>query len=203
MIVIDILLLILNFIFNRKGNKKKMIWSFIMSLVVIGVGTGLTFIGSLSFNMLKENENMLTTQTIEYEMKDDIILYPYMYDEIEFIEADNNSVKVDIEINKYFKVSNFKENDNIVSIWVDCNEPIKLLKDIIHNINNKKIVPVNGAISKIKVYTTKSNINKIKDNYLDFKTRFDNREEEIRAYQETITRLEEENARLKDGIDEE
>ena len=76
-ITIIVLLLILNFIFNRKSDKKKIIWSFIISLIVFGIGCGLVFIGSLNFDVLVDNTKMLKVQTTEHEMKDGLFVSSY------------------------------------------------------------------------------------------------------------------------------
>ena len=36
---------------NRKNDKKKMIWSFVISLIMIGIGSGLVLVGALDFHL--------------------------------------------------------------------------------------------------------------------------------------------------------
>ena len=112
-------LLILNFVFNRTNDKKKMIWSFIVSLITFGIGCGLIFIGTLSFNVSYDSEYMLKTVTKEYDMKEDLLLYQNNYYEIEYIETlKNNWDKYILQIKKieenhsYENELNKLENEN-------------------------------------------------------------------------------------------
>ena len=48
-ICVIITLLFLNFVFDRKNDKKKIIWSLIISLVAFGIGCGMTCLGFMDF----------------------------------------------------------------------------------------------------------------------------------------------------------
>ncbi len=189
-IIIIVLLTILNFVFNRKNDKKKMIWSFIISLVVFGCGIGLIFIGTLKFEILDNDRAMLKKETIEYEMQEDTF-FNFYYDDIKYVEADIDNIKVEYEINKFCELHSSGENSNHgIDTFVYCPNPIKLAKEFIRNINNKQIVPINNEISNITVYASKENIEKLKinrDNYYNLQKE---REDEISYYQERINSLE-------------
>lgn len=60
----------LNFVFNRKNDKKKIIWGSIFSLITLGISCGLIFVGTLNFEVILNDETMLETRQIEYEMND-------------------------------------------------------------------------------------------------------------------------------------
>lgn len=196
---IVILLLIINFVFNRKNNKKKMIWTFIISLITFGIGCGLTFIGTLSFDVSYDNESMLKPVTKEYEMKEDLTILNN-YREIEYVETEDKNIKIEYQINKYCEIDVNNYNNTILS-WSYCENPMEIAKEYIKNINNKKIIPINGTIEKMTVYTNKTNIETLKNN---LKKHMDDSEntERINEYEEQINELEIENEELKLEIEE-
>ena len=196
---IVILLLILNFVFNRKSDKKKMIWSFIISLITLGIGCGLIFIGTLSFDISYDSEYMLKTVTKEYDMKEDLII-TNNYGEIEYIETEDKNIKIDYQINKYCDIYDNNYNNNIV-VWPDCENPINIAKEYIKNINDKRIIPINNTIEKMTVYTNKSNIETLKNNWNNHINEME-KNREINSYEEQISNLKEENRELKQEIED-
>ena len=194
---IVILLLVLNFVFNRKNDKKRMIWSFIVSLITFGVGCGLIFIGTLSFDLLSDKENMLKTVSREYEMKDDLII-TNNYGEVEYIETEDNNIKIDYQINRYCDIED--SNNNIVA-WSYCDNPINIAKEFIKNLNDKKIIPINNSIEKMTVYTNKSNIEKLKNNFNNYMNKLED-SRIVSSYEERINELKNENNELKQEIED-
>jgi transcriptional regulator with XRE-family HTH domain len=157
-ITILILLITLNFIFNRKNEKKKIIWGFILSVIILGIGIGLTLLGALNFEILEENETMEKIETREFKMNDN--LYIDNRNNIEFIETDIEDIKVEYTINKYCKIEDYEE----IEPYIYCNNYNKMIKEFIKNMNNKKIIPITSNAKKIKIYTTKENFEKLKNN---------------------------------------
>ena len=204
-IAIIILLILLNFIFNRKNNKKMMIYSFVISLIMIGIGCGLVFTGSINFNVTEFNEGMIKNVTKEYQMQDDLVVFPYTnHDKVEFIESNNENIKVDYYINKYCQIEDVydKENNhNIVNGWIYCNNPIEIARDFIRNANEKRIVPINTDIEKIIIYTNKANIEKLKMNILVYEEDFEKSINERNRLEKEIDDLEQENERLQERIE--
>ncbi len=163
-IITIVLLIILNFVFDRKNNKKKIIWSFIVSLAFFGCGIGLILIGTLNFNIMNNNESMLKTVTFEYDMNEDTFFN--LYDSyIEYVETDIDNIRVDYKINKYCELYNDEDERYSTGIqaWTYCSNPLKLIKEFIKNINNKKIIPIDSEV-KVIVYASKDNIEKLKSN---------------------------------------
>ena len=196
-----ILLLLINFIFNRRNDKKKMIWSFILSLVLLGMGIGLTFYGSLDFEVLEDDKTMLNTITKTYSMNDNFAIHNY-YSDINYIESDNSDIKVEYKINKLCAIEENITSNNGIYPYAECDNPFKIAKEYAKNINNKKLVPITNYIYEINVYTTKDNINKMKDNVqkiLDEQKAYD---EKRNTWEKTIDELEEENARLRAKLSE-
>ena len=153
-----ILLVILNFIFTRKNEKKKLIWSFILSLAILGSGLGLIFIGTLNFEILDYDNNMLKKEEIEFEMQDNI----FISNNVEYVESDINNIKLEYKINKFCKLEKYNHDD--IHIWAECSNPIKLTNEFIKNLNNKKIIFNNNLLQDIVVYASKENINRLKNN---------------------------------------
>lgn len=166
-ITIILILIIFNFVFNRKNDKKKMIWSFIISLIALGIGIGISFIGALNFEVLEDNSEMLKIETKEYEMQDNILFDLYPYKTIGYVESDIDNIKVEYEINKYCRVNDAK-NDKYIYAWSTCSNPLKLIREFINNFNNKKILSVNTEIKNIVIYASKENIEKLKNNFDDY-----------------------------------
>ena len=158
-ICVIITLLFLNFVFDRKNDKKKIIWSLIISLVAFGIGCGMTCLGFMDFEF-KEVKDL---KSIEMDMEED--LYIREFQNIEYIEEERDNIKLEFKINKGYNVSYHDENQYGVLLYTYCDSRFKVIKSFIDNLNNKKIINIEDSISDIKVYGNKSNINKIKDNY--------------------------------------
>ena len=164
---IVVILLSLNFIFNRKNDKKKMIWSFVISLIMIGIGSGLVLVGALDFEYIENDTDILKTEYIEIDMKDDLI-FGYHYPEVEYVESNNDNIKIEYTINEYCEINHSNLSDKVIHIWASCENPIKLVKEVISNFNEKKIVSINSQLKNIKIYTTKENIEILKKNYKNY-----------------------------------
>ena len=203
-ITIIILLLILNFVFNRKNDKKKMIWSFISSLIVLGIGCGIIFIGTISFDVIENDSSYLKTITKEYDMKNDLMMYPYSDYEVEYVIADNSNVKVEYSISKYCEINDhFNEtHDNTIMAWAYCENPLKLAREFIKNANEKKIVLIDNRIEKIVVYSNQKNIDTLKNNWTNHLKEIEIVEEKRNDYESRINELENENNKLQQKINE-
>lgn len=159
------ILFILNFVFSRKNDKKKMIWGVIISVILIGASVAFISIGSLSFNYIANDEKMLKIGTNEYEMNDRLYFSLFTSgNDYEYVESDNTNVKVEYTINKYCSVATGQSDDGGVQMWSECSEPIKMFNAFVENLNNKKIISLDGSVKSMKIYTTKENIEKLKKN---------------------------------------
>ena len=69
--------------------------------------------------------------------------------------------------------------------WSYCKNPTKIAREVIKDVNNKKIVPIDSDIIKIRVYTNKANIEKLKANR-------DKYFEDIKKHNDEINDLKEE-----------
>ena len=204
-ITIIILLLILNFVFNRKNDKKKMIWSFILSLIVFGMGCGMIFVGTISFDVTENNESLLKTITKEYEMKEDLLIYQHSGYDIEYVKTNNSNIKLEYSINKYCEIedNSNEEQDNIIMAWGNCKNPTKIAREFIKNVNEKKIVPISSRIEKVTVYTSQANIDKLKNNWANHLKNIEQETKKRNSYEEIeeiIDELEQQNQKLQQKV---
>ena len=85
--------------------------------------------------------------------------------DINYIEADNENIKLEAKLNKYCDLKyQIQSNPHGILIWSDCTKPMKIIKQFINNLNNKKIISLNNDIQDITIYASKENIAKIKNN---------------------------------------
>lgn len=195
-----ILLALINFIFNRKSNKKIMIYGFILSLIVFGLGLGLSFLGSLKFDVTGIDEGMLKTQSFEHNIAADTVFDTHYYD-VEYIESDINNVRVEYTVNKYCDVYEYTEEDNAISASVECKNPMKMVRAAVKNLGNKKIVSMSTNIEGMKIYTNKANIDLLKNNEVKRQQAIEERNNLLNEYEEEINKLEEENYQLREKVD--
>ena len=179
-LAIIIILIILNFVFNRKNDNKKIIWSIICSLILFGIGCGSIFIGTTSFDVIENDKSYLKTETKEYEMKDNLLIYPNSYYEIEYKKADNSNLKVEYSFNKYCKIEDHynEDNSNTITAWTYCDNPTKIVREVIKKANEKKIVIMDSSIEKVVVYTNQDNINTLKKNLNEYSKKLENNNEQ-------------------------
>ena len=109
---------------------------------------------------------------------------------------------VNIDINEITDKNNIMAN-------VNCNNIPEMTRDILKNINNKKLIPIDTDINEVTIYASKENIIKLKDNYKKYlkekEKELEEQEKEnerIINYEETINNLQEENDALKERIND-
>lgn len=185
---IILILLALNFVFNRKNDKKKIIWSFVVSLIMLGIGSGITILGTLNFEYIETDKDMLKTEYIEMEMRDDLA-FGVRYPAVEYIESNNDNIKIEYTLNKYCEINNSDISDPVIHLWATCNNPIKMAKEVINKFQHNKIVSVNPGLVNVKVYTTKENINILKNNYDNYTNDEVQIQNMINSYEKRINEL--------------
>ena len=168
-----ILLLILNFIFNRQNAKKNVIYSLIIAICLFGIGLGLSFAGSLDFK-IASNQELTKTQRQEIMMSDNKFFINV--DNIKYIEKDTDNILIEYKINKYCNLNKAEENGKIHLITY-CDNPFKITKEFLKNLNAKKVISINDEIYDIKVYANKENIETLKRNKQEYLRRQETLEE--------------------------
>ena len=188
-----IVLLLFNFIFNRKNNKKVIIWSSIISTIIVGISCGLIAIGAVNFDIEKYQEKRIT-QTLELEMDDNLYVDNYMdMNRVEFYEENRNNLRIEYDTYEGFELKYYITGYGNLHIYAEEKNPFQTLRRVINDINNKKFVAYYSPLyDTVRIYTSKENIEKIKNNYnnhYDFERQ---QEETIEEYEERIENLENE-----------
>jgi len=189
-IVINLLLIyiICSFLFNKKIKRNLSTLIFIISIIVLSIGIGLTLIGIKDFNIIDTNTKDFIKEEKVIAMNDNLLIDDYyFYLDIEYIENDSNEVKV---ICKHHK--NFNCEINVIDDRIYTNfysKDIKImdqLRQIINDINNKELIDYSNY--KIKVYTSKNNIDKLQSNIVNYINHQEEmeRQNEINYYQNLI-----------------
>lgn len=156
-----LLIVIINFIFNRKTNKKKMIYTFLISLLTFGISVSLVFTGLTKFNLVEDPS--FQTNTLEYEMTPDI--YIRSYNDIEYIEEDIPNIRIEYNYNDNFDVKATLKNDNKeIYVYTYCKDEMNYLRDILSEVNKKHIPNLNVRQYTIKIYANAENIELLKSN---------------------------------------
>ncbi|MDD2409486.1 MAG: helix-turn-helix transcriptional regulator [Bacilli bacterium] len=184
-----ILNMLYDFIFEHKSKKIRLALLFFLTLIICGVGIGITLIGISKFNIVSFDSNMIEEKTIK--MNDNLTLINH-YGDIQYIESEDNDVKIIIKNTKYNKIK-YDVNNDIYSfhVYYKKTDQFDILRDTITDINNKKIVLYDDC--DINVYTNRANINKISANLNEYyknkykhnyEKRVNHLLEEIETYQE-------------------
>ena len=168
-IYLVILNLIYNFLRSIKSKTKVMMFVFISSLILFGVGVGLTCLGILNFEYINENNNPNYIETTEIIKMSDNYYIEHMYN-VEFIESSNDDLKLVFVHPDFYSVECIISND---SIWFNDYDVdgIKIINRVIDDFNDRKIMEY--GYFKVKVYTNKDNFNKLKENRYNQYHRYD------------------------------
>lgn len=204
-----LLYIIYNLIFNKRINRFKTIIMFVMSIIIIGISIGIMILSIKDFNYIRDLESKYyLTDSMIVPMRDDILFSDY-YD-IEFIESDLfNDLNIICKHSKDYKFEINYIGDGSVhfSIYQDDSNLISYLRGIIKDFNNKIIV--DNSIYKIYIYTTKENIEKIRENrknaYESSQAIYDEieiLEDRINEYEEQVDNLNEKLQEKQDKVNE-
>ena len=143
---------------------------FIISIISIGIGVGLIMIGIKDFNYIDDIDSKYYIEDVQtLQMIDDLIIDDIYFERIEYVENDSNDVKIVCKHSKYYKCeinNQYKENIIYMHLYEDSSSLMEQLRHSIDNINNKEFV--NYSKSKVYVYTSKQNIEKLKENLKNY-----------------------------------
>ena len=157
-----ILQILYNFVVGKKNYKTRIAILLITSLILAGISIGMILIGATQFNIIEEN-NLEAEDTYNIEMTDNLLIGNPKKD-IEYIENDSDKVKIVVNYAKHYKTTLLNRNETIyIFTQTDNNNFIDMIRDFIKDINNKEIKNYNYN-NKITVYSSKSNIEKMKKN---------------------------------------
>lgn len=165
-----IALVLISFIFNQKNNKKLLAIIFIISLILTGMGLGLSFIGTLDLEILDSYKSELyNTKEIEIGMGEKLVIYS---DNPKYIVEDRKDIKIEYVINKYSNINQeITESNgfNIFNIYSNNTQEFKAIKEYLKYVNDKKIlVSFRSNISITKIYGSSKNIDILKNNIKEY-----------------------------------
>lgn len=179
---IEFIIVVINFLFNRKSSFKKLVWIFVTSLIGLGISSGLitTELANTEYIDDVPTEVKLSNITREVQMNGDILL-DYYYN-VNYVTDENLTDKVKINISYYDDFMDVFFDDNNLNIDLHVNSDGKTFKKILNllceNLSNKKLYNYNKLTdATITVYSSSKNIETIKSNI---------REEEIKRNEESM-----------------
>ena len=169
-----------NVIFNQKINYSKMFIVFITSIALIGIGIGVSFTALNSFTTYDENTLEKHDTSIEIPMNDRLIIDDLINISDDKIVIDNDLSNIKFDITTYGKGNPiyhshivYNQSDDgsdsfeMVYIYID-NDELEIFKQMVEDLKNKKINTYEGynnAYEINKIYISRNNLEKIKENY--------------------------------------
>jgi transcriptional regulator with XRE-family HTH domain len=166
---------IFNLIFDRKQDYKKIFMLFILSILCFGIGIGLAFYDMQSFTII-ENFCEKANKTITIEMKDDLVLPSIidLKDDQIVIDNDLDIIKFDLSTcaeSKIYTHTYEVYNHNKVysmTMFFDDYDGFTIFKDVINSLKKKELKEYNYGYDIEKVYISRDNLTKLKDNYVNY-----------------------------------
>ena len=164
------ILFIFNLLFDRKNNYLKMFILFIMSLSLMGIGMGLSFVSLNSFEIIDDDNYQLKTYNVEYN--DNLVFEDIMSFEDDQIVIDNNlsDIKLDVLVDEEsdvdiytYNIYDERESYKIIRISYIYDD-INLYKRVIEDLKEKKIKKYNGSYELDKIYLSSDHLTKLKEN---------------------------------------
>ncbi len=209
--------LFIRFLLNSSIPFKRMFSLFLIGIITFGIGSGITAFEASKikfYDGIPTNINKSITENT-YEMNESLFFRPDLYTEgINYKIDDNLYDKVKVEIAYYedfIKVDTYMEEDfYIISSYSLWNNTLNYL-DILKNDLKDKVIYNYDLLGKVDVTITTSskNIDIIKNNSQKYYEKLEEENEYYYTYQEEIYRLQEElqnknneNASLREKIDE-
>ena len=164
--------LILDFIFNLRFSRRRVIITIISSVVVSAVGLGLSIWYFLNLNVVNDVPNNFKQETQEevYMMNDELLIQ-YGWNYIKFVEEESmtNQVRVRIDYYPDYTAAELEKEDNEIFINYDTINSIRINEvtdSIINNLKKNKLYTYDklGTVS-MTITSSKNNIEKLKENY--------------------------------------
>jgi len=163
-----LLLIVYNFIVSKKNPKTKIAISFIISFVLAGISIGMILIGITQFHVVDApTADAQVEDSYSIEMTENLFVHGWDED-IEYIETDTAEVKIVIQHSKYDTTTLRNRNGGLLVI---CSQSMAnfmdAMRDIINDLNHKELKNYYQD-PKISVYTSAENIQKMKQNKLEY-----------------------------------
>lgn len=166
---IVIIEVILNFIFNLKFSKRRIIITIISSVVVSSIGIGLSIWYFLNLNVIDDVPKGFKLETEEkvYTMSDDFSIHYYDYYYTDFVKDDSLQEQVRVKIEFYPNINHVQLEEVNDAVFLDFYEVNsislkKITNCIINDLKNGEVHNYNelGRV-KMTVTSSKENLEKI------------------------------------------
>ncbi len=172
-----VLTILYHFIISKKNKKMRLAISFVISLFMIGIGTGLMF---LSFTNYDIEDDVNSSSYMETEkvipMTDNLYIHDNYYP-IEYVESPFNDLKILIRHSNYYQPDIY-HHDNMISFHLNTKDSnrMDMVRKIMEDLNEKKLV--NYTNYKITIYTSKENMEKLEANKITYQQQQEQKEKE-------------------------
>ena len=157
------------FIFNGKLNKNILVTIFIASLVVTGFGAGLIALSIPEYSVVKFGDKDYYITEEETINMDNNMFFINEHN-LEYIESNNKDIRIEYMYAKNSEVVKDKVNNGYyIRLNLDEANFPDMLREFTKALNDKKILLDNDSSVYIKVYTNKTNLEKLKGNLENYK----------------------------------
>lgn len=157
--------IILDFIFNLKFSKRRIIITILSSIVVSSIGIGLSVWYFLNLNVIDDVPKGFKTETEEkvYTMSDDFSIHYYDYYYTEFIEDESLQDQVRVQIEYYPSINHVQLEEVNDSVFLDFYEVNsislkKITNCVIDDLKNGEVHNYN-ELGRVKMIVTSSKEN--------------------------------------------
>lgn len=149
-----------NFVVNKKLNKRKIGIIGILSIIMCGVGIGISLIGITQFDIINNiDSNYYIEKTIKMDMDEDL----FIYDASEYIVSDIDDIEIVVKYSPLYEVNKEIYGNGIyINRYLDTNNLMKSVRMTIDDLNKKQIIDYSNY--KIYVYANEKNIETLKNN---------------------------------------
>lgn len=156
-----------NFLMSRKSKKGRSVIAFLISLILAGMGIAFIVFGISKLEFVDDLENdeyfISTSETLE--MTESTSFEFYWHNGIEYVPSENEDIRVEFRHSNCYDVNlvKFDEESDSYQIQLNVKESdFDLYKRVLEDIKNLKIVDYSQT--KVTIYTTEENIEKLKRN---------------------------------------
>lgn len=165
-----ILYYIYNFIFNCAIKFKRMFILFIISLCLMGIGFGFSFVKYLDYDKVDINDKDYVVDTFNIDYNDKLVMFPYK-NNIEYVIDDSlSSIKVEVKYYNKNKVNiqKYLSSDyEVYDIYTYGLDSYDYYKNIKEDLKNHKISIFNDEVL-IKIYLSSNMHDVISNNNIMF-----------------------------------
>lgn len=163
--------LILNFVFNLKFSKRRIIITIITSIIIGAIGIALSIWYVLNLNIINNVPDIYKEKEKEavYQMNDALLIHEAHYN-ISYIEDNTIGNAIKVKLSYYEDITNvdlLNEDNKIELVYKDSSnlDSKKIVDNFIENLKDKKIYTYNRLGStKLTVTASKENIAKLQYN---------------------------------------